>query len=57
MKNEVVVHPLAGKLRATLQAYSTFSERRHPDEEGGGRKGHRWWWETQIGTELTNPHY
>jgi hypothetical protein len=36
MKNEVVVHPLAGKLRAALQAFSIFSERRNPEEEGGG---------------------
>ena len=36
MKNEIVVHPLAGKLRATLLAYSSFSDRRFPDEEGGG---------------------
>ena len=36
LKNEAVVHPLAGKLRAMLHAYSTFSDRRHPDEEWGG---------------------
>ena len=36
VKNEVVIHPLAGKLRATLHAYSVFVAQRGNDEERGG---------------------
>ena len=41
VKNEVVIHSLAGKLRATLHAFSVFVERRSPDEKGEGTKGPR----------------
>ena len=30
VKNELVIHPLAGKLRTTLQAFSIYVERRPP---------------------------
>ena len=38
VRNEQVVHPLVGKLLATLHAYSAFMDQRGNDEErGGGR--------------------
>ena len=36
VKDEHVIHPLAGKLRATLHAYSVFVAQRGNDEEWGG---------------------
>ena len=40
VRNEQVVHPLVGKLLATLHAYSAFMDRRGNDEErGGGGRG------------------
>ena len=36
VKNEHVIHPLAGKLRATLHAYSVFVAQRGNNEERGG---------------------
>ena len=36
VRNEQVVHPLVGKLLATLHAYSSFMDQRGADEERGG---------------------
>ena len=37
VKHEQVIHILAGKLRATLHAFSVFVDQRNLDEEKGGR--------------------
>ena len=38
VRSDSVVHPLAGKLHATLLAFSSYEEQRLLDEEGGRRR-------------------